>query len=82
MLPAILLHGFFDFNLFVSGAFQFMYPSAALGLEVTSVIISIAITVGGTIYAYRSFKDVQTRFDNGWQHVAAGGVEEIGEQAL
>lgn len=72
LLPAYLLHGTFDFILFLLGTLQFIYNAPSLPLEILSLVVSMLITIGGAVWAYKSFNSVQTRFENGWQHVDVG----------
>lgn len=72
LLPAYLLHGTFDFILFLLGTLQFVYNAASLPLEIVSLVVSMMITIGGALWAYKSFNAVQARFENGWQHVDVG----------
>jgi hypothetical protein len=58
LLPAIALHGAFDFVLMFIGAIQFVYQIEGIGLEIASFVIALAITIGGAFYAYYSFNKV------------------------
>jgi hypothetical protein len=58
LLPAIVLHGLFDFLLFVMGAIQFAYQIDALWLDVLQLVVPLLVTVCGIIYAKNSFDKV------------------------
>jgi hypothetical protein len=59
LLPAILLHGTFDFVLFLLGTIEFIYAeNQSLAFELSSLFVALAITVGGAVWAYKSFKKV------------------------
>ncbi len=58
LLPAITLHGAFDFVLMFIGAVQFVYQIEGIGLEIASFVIALGITIGGAFYAYYSFNKV------------------------
>ena len=58
LLPAILLHGAFDFTLFAMGAFEFIYDIQSTALETGAMVVAGGLTVGGAVYAYYSFKKV------------------------
>lgn len=66
LLPAILLHGFFDFFLFLFGSLQYIFNDQTGLYDILSLLTSISLTIGGAYWAYRSYKDVQTKYDNGW----------------
>mmetsp|Transcript_19905 Transcript_19905/g.28613 ORF Transcript_19905/g.28613 Transcript_19905/m.28613 type:complete len:527 (-) Transcript_19905:175-1755(-) len=70
LLPAIVLHGCFDFALFLIGTIQFVYDIEGAGLEIASFVIAGALTVGGAVYAYYSFEQVQDNFVSGWHTFA------------
>jgi hypothetical protein len=58
LLPAILLHGFFDFVLMFIGVVQYIYGIEGIGLEIASLVIALCISIGGAWYAYFSFQKV------------------------
>jgi Cys-rich protein (TIGR01571 family) len=66
LLPAILLHGTFDFTLFLMGVVEFIYDVESTSLEVVSLVIAGILTVGGAIYAYNAFKNVENDFKGGY----------------
>lgn len=65
LLPAVCLHGTYDFVLFAISAYEFAYNKDSFNLEVITFAISIAITVGGAVIAYKSFQSV-LRDSHGW----------------
>lgn len=66
LLPAILLHGTFDFSLFLVGTVEFVYGFDSIGLEIVSILIAALLTIGGSLYAYWAFKKVEKEFENGY----------------
>jgi hypothetical protein len=56
LLPAIILHGTFDFVLFLMGTLQFAYNLH--GLEIASFVVAAIITIAGAMYAYYKFNKV------------------------
>jgi hypothetical protein len=66
LLPAILLHGTFDFSLFLVGTIEFVYGFESIGLEIVSIVIAASLTMGGAFYAYYAFKGVEKDFENGY----------------
>ena len=58
MLPAIILHGSFDFSLFAMGSISFLYSDYDLVVTIVGIIIVGSMTVGGAVYAYKSYKKV------------------------
>lgn len=58
-MPSIILHGTFDFVLFFIGGLNEYYGIDNIGLDVLSLILPIAITVGGIYWAYHSYKSVR-----------------------
>lgn len=67
LLPSIFLHGTFDFILFLMGAVEFIYESPSLIFEVTTLVVAGCVSIGGAVWAYKSFSLVQAAFDSGWQ---------------
>jgi len=66
LLPAILLHGTFDFVLFLLSTLQFIENDADSSYDIISIVMSIVITIGGIIWAYLSFSNVQKIYDSGY----------------
>ena len=58
MLPAIILHGSFDFSLFAMGSISFLYSDYDLVVTIVGIILVGSMTVGGAVYAYKSYKKV------------------------
>jgi hypothetical protein len=57
LLPAMLLHGSFDFTLFAGGAIEmFFWDDAGIGFELSFVAISVGIAIVGARIAYTSFR--------------------------
>lgn len=57
-MPGILLHGTFDFSLFFMGALGFIYDIDNIIFTVATFAVVGGLTIGGSIYAYRSYKKV------------------------
>lgn len=66
LLPAVALHGTFDFVLFLIAALGFIYNLSDGIAEVISMIVAIFLTIAGTVYAYYSFNKVATDYREGW----------------
>jgi len=77
LLPAITLHGSFDFFLFVIGILSSAgynnNSSAGVSFVVLSITVPFVMAIAGTIWAYRSFGAVSRKYDAGWQQVAGVG---------
>lgn len=58
LLPAVFLHGAFDFALFLMGYLQFAYNIQSVAFVAFSFITPIAITIAGLVWACRAFKKV------------------------
>lgn len=58
LLPAIALHGTFDFLLFVMGYVALAYQIETLWFAILSIVVPVAITIGGIVWAVRSYKNV------------------------
>ena len=59
LLPGILLHGSFDFSLFLVGAVSFIYDYESIRTTVATFVVAGGLTIGGIIYAYESFQKVK-----------------------
>lgn len=80
LLPAVLLHGAFDFVLFLLGAVSAAFAPESMVLLVLSFLLPVLITIGGLIYAIRSYKEVEALYDSNWRPVR--GDEEMGTGPL
>ncbi len=58
LLPAIILHGTFDFVLFMFSTFAFIYDTDSIQLDIISMIVAAIIAACGACYAYWSFNKV------------------------
>lgn len=67
LLPAIILHGTFDFALFVLAVFSFAEDINTTAFEVFTLVVAAIIGCVGMRYAYTSFRDVARDFDFGFQ---------------
>ena len=54
LFPAILLHGSFDFVLFLLGALEFTYELDSLNMLIATALVAFSLVIIGTAYAYRS----------------------------
>jgi len=70
LLPAVALHGSFDFVLFLLGALGFMFDWTTTAFELSSLFVALAISTGGGIWAYYSFKRVEGQYREGWRPMA------------
>ncbi len=59
LLPALLLHGTFDFALFLLGFLEFAYNIQSVAFAVVSFVTPIAITLAGIFWARREFHKVE-----------------------
>ncbi len=75
ILPAVFLHGSFDFALFFLGFLEYAYGLDSLAFGVASFVTPIAITVGGVLWAWKDFKTVSVAFDS-WQPLSMNELEE------
>lgn len=75
LFPAILLHGSFDFFLFLLSAIQAVFQVDNVGMDILSFAIPLLMTVGGAVWAYRSFKQVESLFQENWRPVGQEDVE-------
>ena len=66
LLPALILHGSFDFQLFLMGAIEYMFDLNSIWLDIFSMVFSLLLTIVAAIYAYRSFKSVMSNFEQGF----------------
>jgi hypothetical protein len=67
LAPAIVLHGVFDFILFLVGAIAFVYEVDTVGLEVGTFVGAVAITVIGAAAAYFLVKRQEEQHTSGWR---------------
>lgn len=58
LMPAVFLHGIFDYFLFVVGAIQTVYKVDTLALDIIAGLFPFLITIAGVIWAYVSFGSV------------------------
>ena len=58
LLPAIILHGTFDFVLFMFSTFAFIYDTDSIQLDIISMVVAAIIAACGACYAYWSFNKV------------------------
>jgi hypothetical protein len=69
-----MLHGTFDFVLFLLSALGFIYGISPTIYEVLSIVIAITISIGGGVWAYYSFKKVESDYRDGWQSMPGDEV--------
>ena len=66
LLPALMLHGLFDFQLFLMGAIEYAFDLNSIWLDICSMVFSLLLTIAAAVYAYRSFKSVMSNFEQGF----------------
>eukprot|EP00386_Alphamonas_edax_P015668 GDKI01047817.1.p1 GENE.GDKI01047817.1~~GDKI01047817.1.p1 ORF type:complete len:101 (+),score=32.85 GDKI01047817.1:2-304(+) len=69
LLPAVVLHGTFDFVLFLMGVIGAAYDVNEVALGVFSYFLPIFITLSGVYLAYTGFQSVLQTFESGWQTI-------------
>ena len=68
MLPALVLHGTFDFLLFVGGALGVIYSELdSLALEVSGLVVTACMALVAACWAYCTYKKVEKDYNQGWQ---------------
>lgn len=60
MLPAILVHGTFDFTLFALAAISFTYKITDTTVATCTYVFNVTLTIASAIYAYRGIKEVNS----------------------
>ena len=70
LLPGLVVHGSFDFLLFLGGAIDYIYAFNSVALEVTFLVAAVTLAVAGACWAYCSYKKVEKDFNHGWQAFA------------
>lgn len=67
LLPAVLLHGSFDFFLFLMSALQYVYAIDSVAFDVFTLLFPFAIAVGGVVWAVRAFGAVEAAYRSEWR---------------
>lgn len=67
LLPAIALHGTFDFFLFLMAALQVVYEIKSVAFDVCTMVVPFLITIAGIVWAYYAFNHVEERFRQDWR---------------
>ena len=62
----MFLHGSFDFVLMAIAAFAFMYDLPSFTFEILSLVLAVIISSSGAVWAYYSFKKVESEYRNGF----------------
>lgn len=60
LLPGILLHGTFDYVLFMFGLVGFAWELDSLAYQVASMVVPFLIAAAGGGWAYWAFRTVRT----------------------
>ncbi len=60
LLPAIFLHGSFEYSLYAIGVIQYAFDLQWIALDIFSVVIPLVIVGVGAIWAVRSYTEVRT----------------------
>jgi len=61
LLPAVLLHGLFDFTLFIAGLIEFVYRIDSSTHDAVTLVVAGCITYFGLFYAFVSYKAVRAK---------------------
>jgi hypothetical protein len=69
LLPALILHGGFDFFLFAVGVVQYAYDINSAAFEVISFLFPFLVTVLGIVVAKWEFDAVIRSYQSDWQSV-------------
>jgi Cys-rich protein (TIGR01571 family) len=75
LLPALVLHGLFDFQLFLAGVIEYVYDLNSIALEIGSLVFSLLLAIGSGIYAYKSFRQVMNNFEQGFMVISSNDEE-------
>jgi len=75
LLPAIILHGSFDFVTMCFGVLQYAYSIDSFGYELASLSMTFFVAVCGAIYLYINYKKQEDRIMIGWQRLEDDGTE-------
>ena len=67
LFPAIMLHGCFDFVLFVGGAFGVLYSLNSALYQGLFLAVPFCISFFGAYLAYKRFSNIQHLYEAGWQ---------------
>lgn len=71
LLPALVLHGSFDYFLFAMGFVQYAWRIESVAFGVFTFVFPFVIAAGGAFWAYRSFKEVESRHQQNWRPVTS-----------
>jgi RsiW-degrading membrane proteinase PrsW (M82 family) len=77
LLPAILVHGSFDFTLFLTDVLAILPDTNLVALFACTITISVLIVIGSTIYACVSFKRLQAAYESRWSSLRADDGEDL-----
>jgi hypothetical protein len=69
LLPAIALHGSFDFFLFVMAVVSFVNEEEGFWFQFLTFSLALVIAGVGASIARRNFKNVQNDYDRGWHQL-------------
>jgi Cys-rich protein (TIGR01571 family) len=67
LLPAILLHGTFDFILFFGAFFSAIYSLDGWWYEALFLVVPVGITACGAWVSYKRFSAIQKIYEQGWR---------------
>lgn len=81
LLSAVVLHGSFDYFLFAIGVIQYTYEIDSIAMDIFSMAFPLVITILGVVYAYRTYSEVEKRFQENWRTIATHD-EETGNSML
>jgi len=77
LLPAILLHGTYDFALFVMGFVSLLFKVNDLAMTIVSIAVPILITLAGILWAYFSFSSVTSAYKAGFRRTENADIDEV-----
>jgi len=69
LLPAILLHGMFDFSAMALGIFRFSYDLTGTVYDILSIVLSFFVALSGAIYLIVNYNKQKERIMVGWQRL-------------
>ena len=77
LLPAIIVHGSFDFTLFLADVLSVLPDIDMVVLLATTITVAAVIVIGSTVYACVSFKRLQTTYESRWSSLRAEDGEDL-----
>lgn len=75
LLPAVVLHGSFDFFLFFVSALQYVFNIRSLAFDIFTMIFPFVMTIGGIVWAVKVFGAVERQYRSEWRPLQAHAPE-------